>query len=422
MLLMLLFLLYLISWKYPIESNFYSNLTVGLDNRVYVATDRGNIYAINSDGSLYWQYKILNGIYFSPTIGLDRTVYVGTDGGILYALTPKGKFRWCKKTGLRITSPVVVNQNAIYVIADYCWLYSLGLDGAYKWSHWIYGSVSNSPALGINGRIYLSSDEGWLYVFNPNGSLNWECKLDARILTTPAVSCNGSVYVGTNRGFLYAIGLHGKTIWQYQIGHNKTSAPVLGPEGMIYIGSDNGELCAISQNGKLCFKVQTGFWSYGAPIVEAKRIIYGKPPLVNILDPQGFLIDIVFLYTPEEVLSLKVNGDRFYAGSTHYLWAFGASDTLLPDSMLIPTVNEAPDRMKLQISGDDITYELLEPGKITIKVYDIIGRVVKVLWEGEKQRGHYRFFLNTVSLPKGLYFLLLENANYRITKKLVILK
>ncbi|MFH1197944.1 MAG: S8 family serine peptidase [bacterium] len=73
-----------------------------------------------------------------------------------------------------------------------------------------------------------------------------------------------------------------------------------------------------------------------------------------------------------------------------------------------------------------INYQLPEPGKVQIKIYDILGCEVTTLINEEKPAGRYQVEFNASStaggLTSGVYFYELKTAAYRAIKKMMILK
>jgi Ca-activated chloride channel family protein len=70
------------------------------------------------------------------------------------------------------------------------------------------------------------------------------------------------------------------------------------------------------------------------------------------------------------------------------------------------------------------TIEFAVPYKswVTITIYDMLGRVVAVLIEDERDAGNYRVVWNASSFASGTYIVELKTGNIRLTKKLLLLK
>ena len=69
-----------------------------------------------------------------------------------------------------------------------------------------------------------------------------------------------------------------------------------------------------------------------------------------------------------------------------------------------------------------IRYSIPEPGLVTLKVYDILGKEVATLVNEQKIGGKYEVKFNAGSLASGVYFYTLKINNYVSTEKMILLK
>jgi hypothetical protein len=69
-----------------------------------------------------------------------------------------------------------------------------------------------------------------------------------------------------------------------------------------------------------------------------------------------------------------------------------------------------------------INYQLSAYSHVTLKVYDVLGRLVKTLIDGYKSQGKYSVNFNAANLASGIYFYQLKTDNFTATKKLSLLK
>jgi hypothetical protein len=69
-----------------------------------------------------------------------------------------------------------------------------------------------------------------------------------------------------------------------------------------------------------------------------------------------------------------------------------------------------------------ITYQLPKPGKVSLKVYNILGSEIATLINSHQSRGTYSIPFNATSLPSGVYFyhLMFDNNNY--VRKMMLVK
>lgn len=69
-----------------------------------------------------------------------------------------------------------------------------------------------------------------------------------------------------------------------------------------------------------------------------------------------------------------------------------------------------------------ISYQVPNYGKVSLKVFDLLGREVALLVNEVKSAGNYEATFNAANLPSGIYFYRLQSGSYNATKKLVLLK
>ena len=69
-----------------------------------------------------------------------------------------------------------------------------------------------------------------------------------------------------------------------------------------------------------------------------------------------------------------------------------------------------------------IAYEIPQAGKVSLKVYDISGREVAMLVEGNVSAGSHILTWNADGLASGVYFCILNNKRHTEIKKIILLK
>lgn len=69
-----------------------------------------------------------------------------------------------------------------------------------------------------------------------------------------------------------------------------------------------------------------------------------------------------------------------------------------------------------------INYQIPNPGNVTIKIYDALGREVRTLVNEEKAAGSYTVSFNGSDLASGLYICTLRSGNFVAGKKMLLIK
>jgi hypothetical protein len=69
-----------------------------------------------------------------------------------------------------------------------------------------------------------------------------------------------------------------------------------------------------------------------------------------------------------------------------------------------------------------IRYSIPERAKVTLKIFDITGRELLTLLNGELNAGNYELNFNASKLSSGVYFYTLRSNTFSSTKKMLLLK
>ncbi|MCP4580696.1 MAG: T9SS type A sorting domain-containing protein [candidate division Zixibacteria bacterium] len=69
-----------------------------------------------------------------------------------------------------------------------------------------------------------------------------------------------------------------------------------------------------------------------------------------------------------------------------------------------------------------IKYDLPKESKVTIEIYDLMGRLVATLQDGLQSTGYHQIIWDANDLSSGVYFYRLQAADYTETRKIVLMK
>ncbi|QQS35393.1 MAG: T9SS type A sorting domain-containing protein [Ignavibacteriales bacterium] len=69
-----------------------------------------------------------------------------------------------------------------------------------------------------------------------------------------------------------------------------------------------------------------------------------------------------------------------------------------------------------------IVYSIEKPGNVSIKVYDVLGRVVTTLVDQFKTAGSHTINFDASNLSSGVYFYSIESGSFHATKKMMLIK
>jgi len=70
--------------------------------------------------------------------------------------------------------------------------------------------------------------------------------------------------------------------------------------------------------------------------------------------------------------------------------------------------------------GTDIPFTISRAENVNLALYDMQGRMVRVLINGSRDAGHHTVHLDAGTLAKGIYFYKLQSGEFTAVKKLII--
>lgn len=106
-----------VQWMFEIPARLPGGPVVSVDGTVYIASEAGDLYALDGDGSILWQAELPAGAIGSPALGEGGEVYVADEEGGLTAVTPQGDVLWRfqpESGDVATSAPIVAPDGRIY--------------------------------------------------------------------------------------------------------------------------------------------------------------------------------------------------------------------------------------------------------------------------------------------------------------------
>jgi predicted acyl esterase len=141
--------------------------------------------------------------------------------------------------------------------------------------------------------------------------------------------------------------------------------------------------------------------------------------------------DSVFFGTNPFVLPVLVNStNNIFLGGGSYLELPVISSTALAGEL---SANATDDKPSVDFSLKQnypnpfnpvtlIEYSIAKAGTVQIRVYDILGKEIKVLVNEYAEAGTHRVEFNASSLSSGIYFYTINSGGFRDVKRMVLIK
>jgi hypothetical protein len=200
--------------------------------------------------------------------------------------------------------------------------------------------------------------------------------------------------------------------------------------------------CAFVESNDV--QAATGQWAPGADSLGRKLLLYifnsnydtsiATPYKTRNLFLQQAQFDIMYVWSPR-LLSSTAN---FAEGDSLMFYPYtvtrpGVIYEFSTTSPLVPVINissEVPDKYDLMQNypnpfnpATNIRFALPEKSFVTIKVYNLLGQLIKILVNNERlDVGTHQTSFNGDNLSSGIYFYTIQTDKFTQTKKMVLLK
>lgn len=458
---------------------------------VYNGTEKGLVFGVNiRNGSKVFQCQTPTAdhtIETTPAV-YDNKIYFGDWNGVFYVYDlASGSLVWQHDTKVDrphsgwvnaiVTDPIIFND-AVYFGGRNCNMYCL--DAKTGTTRWIYQDPNDMWLLGgpalVDSVLYLgSSMQNVVRAFNAlTGSLKWERNVEYRVNDKPLID-GDYVFAGTEHisdvriGAFWALNKNnGAPRAKFNLGTQIYSSPVLS-DGVIYFGGSNGYVYAIDPQALLTMQypdinlnlprtndlgihqnighIDTSFYVRNSGDGEDSVTIsydflrYSVPITIQ---PQAFrlaahdsqsvslTIKLDSVRLADYILTIRINSLYAFTPKT-----VSSSISFSVEQATGVEGQSESEQCRTYSLGQNypnpfnpktvISYELPVVSRVSLKVYNLLGKEVATVFEGERRPGHYEDRFDGTELASGMYFYrLVANAGqagrFSETKKLLLLK
>ncbi len=457
------------AWNSPAMGDIDNNGTLEIARIQSFAGD-GGLYVFRQDGTPAPGFPVQLvgdwGSFTSPTLqdldgdSLLEIIAVGSSSGWVYVfredgtgfLNPDGTFGKMED-GHTFGAPGVADidgDDTLEIItAGTDWIYAWKPNGELlpNWPAKTLGKPS-SPAIGdldpsypgLEVAVYTSQRQ--LYVFHADGTIFWKkyCSAGGKLtrMSHPAIGDidgDGILEIalsGENKLYLWnhdGTSVNTEEIFIPMMDIVSRASTVIGDvdgdgsHEIIVTTLNEGNIYAIEQDGTI---------AKGFPII-ANGLIDGTPTIADIdLDGKH---ELIVGTNTQDVRVWGISGNKVEWGTfAHDRWRTGLYGFAPPDT--IPAaVEEKPEVFCFRLFQNapnpfrqitSIKYQIPSKSKVSLKIYDVAGRLVQTLVNEEFAKGDYttkwegkNAFGNKVA--RGIYFYRLKTGKFTASKKLILM-
>jgi outer membrane protein assembly factor BamB len=440
-----------VKWTFGLTSYSWTSAAIGLDETLFIGSG-ADLCAIDLNGTENWSFHAGDQIN-SPAIDQEGNIYFGSWDHSLYAVSPDGLLKWTFTTGDQIwTSPVIDLEGTIYIGSWDHYLYAVNPDSTLKWSYQTNDRILNPAVIGNDGTVYISTDYK-LIAINPDGTDKWIFSPGELIACTPVIAADSMLYASSFSNSLFAVNLNGEPQWSLPFGLLQAErGPALSDDGTLYIGSHDAHLYAIQTSSPGL--AECAWPRFGQNNKSTARAVKKAPIRASFITEytDGSLpVHVQFIdHSTGEILEWEwIFGDGETSHEQHPSHAYTLAgtftvtlivkndtqiDTTVQDVIIMPVTivhlsTEVPATFRLSEnypnpfnSATLIGYFLPKSCKVTLKIFNIMGKEKAVLVDEFQSAGSYQVTWSAPEFPSGNYVLEFQADSYKKLHKMVLIK
>jgi hypothetical protein len=214
-------------------------------------------------------------------------------------------------------------------------------------------------------------------------------------------------YHGNNLWCRYVVSYNGGDNWYWSYVDDTTttqeSADVTlrkdGGSGVVY------RFYAPVRELRYTWRDYSGVW--GSPNNIADYEPYWNKPSIEYLGDGKYGVTYLSWLSP------AVRGAYFDQSD----WVYGIHETSLQNTQSTVTLGPNPSQKVATLS-----FATKKQGNIKVSLYDVTGRLVRIVMNETQPAGHYNITINNQSLSSGLYFVRLETEAGTTIKKMALIR
>ncbi len=451
-----------------------TNLYVGTDNAgTFLSTDNGNnwsafgsglpadsiitylfvegnsLFANTINGSVYsftlnnigWA-QVLNNTSVNSIATIGNNIFAGVVGGGIFRSTDNGE-TWSSTLQSNIGTDRIT-ENGTDVFVEGSGGIALSIDNGNTWNKInsglpIYNNSGEVTCLAINSmNLYAGVEDsigtlGSVYYSSNYGKTWSSTNLSNSGLIMGVLSVNNNIFAGfygegvfrsTDNGITWGTVNNGITVPYIYVLANSGATIFAGGPG-VYRSTDMGDSWSAENN--ILPNDNLGKYTVRDFVFYKNNIFVGTSAGVFLSTNNGDTwLDVNEGLINKNVWSLAINQNYLFVATEAGIKRRAINEMVTgvqSKEINLPTIFSLSQNYPNPFNPTTtIIYTIPKSSLVTIKVYDILGKLVETLVNAQKIVGNYKVEFNASKFASGVYFYQLRAGNFISTKKLVLLK
>ena len=374
--------------------------------KIIVDSDNNVIAGYNLNGANITKYSPSGDSLWSTVIENDTSDYtildIINDGNNIYSLIEKSTYQGGEFPEIK----TIVNK--------------LDGKGEILWQRIFDYSTMDKMILDKNKNLIIKAYENQNIIkIAPTGDFIWGKEVDGLITDIKCDSQNNVLYCG------YGGGIAGMDMTIGKISENgdyKWSKKYNSPYNINDFGSsltiDDSNYVYVSMSAHNSISMGRGFiLKYGMEGELRWQFEYNNPESMFTFPFDIFTDDSMNIFTVGEISMLSNDKNIFVLKISQEL-----KTEVKNTEIEIASFNLFQNYPNPFNPSTIISYQIASAGKVSLKVYDVLGKEVAVLVDEYRDAGLYTVNFNGSNLASGIYLYKLESGSFVSTKKLVLLR